>query len=75
MDPAESAFGLPFWAIRDQVEVGGLPLDSMFIQAYFGPETSLPIASLVVGLAGAVMVFGRRCLRAGKRAWRKLVRR
>ncbi len=36
---------------------------SMAIFAYLGPETMLPMTSIVAGLAGVVMLFGRSSLR------------
>jgi hypothetical protein len=46
--------------------------------AYFGPEVVLPVASVVAGAIGFVMMVGRapfrfaaRGLRAVRRAWKK----
>jgi hypothetical protein len=39
--------------------------------AYFGPETTMPVASVIAGAVGVVMLFGRNILVFG----RGLVRR
>jgi len=39
--------------------------------AYFGPETMMPVASVIAGAVGVVMLFGRNVLLFG----RGLVRR
>ncbi|HKI18443.1 MAG TPA: hypothetical protein VKA15_11210 [Isosphaeraceae bacterium] len=39
--------------------------------AYFGPETMMPVASIIAAVGGVVMLFGRNVLVFG----RKLVRR
>ena len=41
--------------------------------AYFGPETTLPLTSLVAAGAGTVMMFGRGLIRLGRRSRRKPV--
>lgn len=38
--------------------------------AYFGPETMLPVTSIIVAAGGVVMMFGRNLIQAG----RKMVR-
>lgn len=38
--------------------------------AYFGPEVAMPLASLVAGLAGLILLFWRRFVAAMKRAFR-----
>jgi hypothetical protein len=45
---------------------------SMAIFAYLGPETMLPMTSVVAGLAGVVMLFGRSSLRWAKGTVRRL---
>jgi len=39
--------------------------------AYFGPDTMMPVTSVIVAVGGVVMLFGRNVLVFG----RKLVRR
>jgi len=39
--------------------------------AYFGPETMLPVTSIIVAVGGVIMLFGRNVLVFG----RKVVRR
>ncbi len=34
--------------------------------AYFGPETMMPVASIVAAVAGVVMMFGRNVLSIGR---------
>ncbi len=40
--------------------------------AYLGPETMLPMTSLLAGAAGVVMMFGRSTLRWCKGMFRRL---
>jgi hypothetical protein len=40
--------------------------------AYFGPETFLPMASIIGAVGGVVMMFGRTILRWAARAKRAL---
>ena len=42
------------------------------IFAYLGPETMLPMTSVVAGVAGVAMLFGRNSLRWAMRAGRRL---
>jgi hypothetical protein len=37
------------------------------ILAYFGPETVMPLASIVAAVAGAAMMFGRNVVYMAKR--------
>ena len=41
--------------------------------AYFGPESTLPLTSLVAAGAGTFMMFGRGLIRLGRRSRRKPV--
>ncbi len=34
--------------------------------AYFGPETMMPVASIIAAAAGVVMMFGRSILQFGR---------
>ena len=43
--------------------------------AYFGPETTLPLASVLAGVLGVVMMFGRATLRVLARPFRALLRK
>ncbi|WP_165219169.1 hypothetical protein [Aquisphaera insulae] len=45
------------------------------IIAYAGPETMLPIASVLAGAVGVVMMFGRNVLAIGRRAIAKCLPR
>jgi hypothetical protein len=45
--------------------------DSRMLFAYFGPETMMPVASVIAAVVGVVMMFGRNILVFG----RGLVRR
>ncbi len=38
-------------------------ISSLLVFAYLGPETMLPVTSVVAGLAGVVMILGRSSLR------------
>ncbi len=35
--------------------------------AYFGPETMMPVGSVLVAVAGVVMMFGRSIVQTGRR--------
>jgi hypothetical protein len=43
--------------------------------AYFGPETMMPVASIVAATVGVAMMFGRNLLMFGRglvrRVWRR----
>jgi hypothetical protein len=47
--------------------------------AYFGPETMMPVASIIAATVGVVMMFGRNILMVGRglvrRAWPRPRRR
>jgi hypothetical protein len=43
--------------------------------AYFGPDTFLPLASIVGAIGGAMMLFGRTIVRAASRTMRLLLRK
>jgi hypothetical protein len=43
----------------------------MMLFAYFGPETMMPVASVIAAVGGVFMLFGRNVITFG----RKLVRR
>lgn len=43
--------------------------------AYFGPETLLPVASVLAGAVGVIMICGRNTLRFFGRCFRLFVRR
>jgi hypothetical protein len=38
--------------------------------AYFGPETMLPVTSIIVAAGGVVMMFGRNVIQAGRKVVR-----
>jgi nitrate reductase gamma subunit len=40
--------------------------------AYIGPETMMPMASIVAAVAGVVMMFGRNILMLGRRIVRRV---
>jgi hypothetical protein len=42
------------------------------IFAYFGPDTMMPVASVIVAAAGAVLLFGRNLLLFGRGLIRKI---
>ena len=48
-------------------------LDPMF--AYFGPDTFMPVASIIGAVGGVVMIFGRTILRMASRSMRVLLRK
>ena len=43
--------------------------------AYFGPETFLPVASIVGGIVGVLMIFARTIVRVASRSVRALLRK
>jgi hypothetical protein len=47
--------------------------DSLMFFAYFGPETMMPVASVIAATVGVIMMFGRNILLFGRglvrRAW------
>jgi hypothetical protein len=43
--------------------------------AYFGPETMMPVASILAAVGGAVLMFGRNTLYFVKRVFRGAVKR
>jgi hypothetical protein len=43
--------------------------------AYFGPETFLPVASIVGAVGGVLMIFGRTIVRLASRSVRTLLRK
>lgn len=43
---------------------------SFLVLAYFGPETVLPMTSIIAAVAGLIMMFGRNTLRLLWR-WRR----
>jgi len=49
--------------------------DFSMLFAYFGPETMMPVASVIAGAVGVVMLFGRNVLLLGRglvrRVWRR----
>jgi hypothetical protein len=45
------------------------------IFAYFGPETTLPLASVLAGILGVLMMFGRAASRLLARPLRVLLRK
>jgi hypothetical protein len=48
-------------------------LDPVF--AYFGPETLMPVASVLGAIGGVVMIFGRTIVRLASRSVRAVLRR
>jgi hypothetical protein len=40
--------------------------------AYFGPETMMPVASIIAAAAGVVMMFGRNILQFGRGVVRRV---
>jgi hypothetical protein len=42
--------------------------------AYFGPETLMPLTSIVAGVVGVFLMFGRNTLRFAVLAWNRLTR-
>ena len=44
----------------------------MTVLAYLGPETMLPMTSIVAGVVGFLMMFGRNTLRLCSAAFRRL---
>jgi hypothetical protein len=43
--------------------------------AYFGPETLMPVASILGAIGGVVMIFGRTIVRLASRSVRVLLRK
>jgi hypothetical protein len=43
--------------------------------AYFGPDTFMPVASIVGAVGGAMMIFGRTIFRVAWRSFGVLVRK
>jgi hypothetical protein len=43
-----------------------------FLFAYLGPETLLPLTSVIAGVVGAGLMFGRNVLTFGRRIVRKI---
>jgi hypothetical protein len=43
--------------------------------AYFGPDTFLPLASIVGAIGGVMMMFGRTIMRGASRTMRLLLRK
>ncbi|WP_435006104.1 hypothetical protein P12x_003763 [Tundrisphaera lichenicola] len=44
-------------------------IDSIAILAYLGPETMLPMTSIVAGVVGVIMMFGRNFFRILRNAF------
>jgi hypothetical protein len=42
-------------------------MTSFFVLAYFGPETMMPLTSIVAAVVGIFMMFGRNSLRLVRR--------
>ena len=40
--------------------------------AYVGPETMYPVASIIAGAVGVVMIFGRRVSYMARNLWRRV---
>jgi hypothetical protein len=40
--------------------------------AYFGPETMMPVASVIAAVAGVAMMFGRNILLFGRNIVRRI---
>jgi hypothetical protein len=53
-----------------------MPVDSIrgiiMLFAYFGPETMMPVASVIVAVAGVVMMFGRNVIGFGRNLIRRI---
>jgi hypothetical protein len=45
---------------------------SLMLFAYFGPETMMPVASVIAAAAGVVMMFGRSILQFGRGVVRRV---
>jgi hypothetical protein len=43
--------------------------------AYFGPETIMPVASIIGAVGGVLMIFGRTIVRLASRSMRTLLRK
>ena len=43
--------------------------------AYVGPETMMPVASVIAAVAGVFMMFGRNVMSFGRRVVRTVLRR
>jgi hypothetical protein len=43
--------------------------------AYFGPETLMPVASIVGAAGGVIMIFGRTIVRLAAKSMRALLRK
>jgi len=41
--------------------------------AYFGPETFMPVASIIGAVGGVIMIFGRTIVRVASRSMRVLL--
>lgn len=42
--------------------------------AYLGPDVFLPLTSVIAGVVGVVLMFGRTLLAFARNGWRRLVR-
>jgi hypothetical protein len=40
--------------------------------AYLGPETMMPVASVIAAVAGVVMMFGRNVVQIGRNVIRRI---
>jgi hypothetical protein len=40
--------------------------------AYLGPETMMPVASVIAAVAGVVMMFGRTVVGFGRRVFQRI---
>jgi hypothetical protein len=40
--------------------------------AYIGPETMYPVASIIAGAVGVLMIFGRRVSLIARGVWRRI---
>jgi ATP/ADP translocase len=52
-----------------------IPLDSAFgtiVFMYFGPETVIPLTSIIAGLIGAILVFWRYIVVIVKKSYRRM---
>jgi hypothetical protein len=41
--------------------------------AYIGPETMLPVASVIAGAVGVAMMFGHRISLFARNVWRRIL--
>jgi hypothetical protein len=47
-------------------------VDQLFTRSYLGPDTLLPLASILAAIAGFFLIFWRAIFKFGKKTYRKM---